>query len=413
MKKITDNNIFWMVVSLLASLTLWIFVSSNENDTISKQFNGVTVELLGESILQESKGLTVSDLSTNTVSVTISGPRRILSTLSSDSLKATVDVSKLSQSAYATMQYSISFPNGIDTSSLTVSRKVPDSVNFTVSKIIEKEIPVKGIFNGFAKEGYSVESIQCSPSTIIVSGPEYIVNTISYISAEVTAEDITSTYVEEVGITLNSESGSRIEKDGLTFSSDIVTVTVPILAIKNVNLGVSIISGGGVDENNYNVSIEPQYITIKGDTQKIGSLNQLIIGSVDLSQVESSPYTKTFSITLDNDITNVSGETEAEFTIEFLGVETKTLNVTDFRIENCPEGYESKVENNKLTVKIRGTSENISQIKDSNVYIVLDMTEFTNQTGSVDVPAKVYVEGYENCGAVGSYSVQVTLKKVE
>ena len=411
-KKLTDSKIFWMLVSLVLSLVLWVFVSSTVNDTISKSFSGVPVELAGESILHESKGLTVSDLSSNTISFVITGPRRIVSSLSSDNLKATIDVSKLSQAAYASMQYSISFPSGIDTSALSVSRKVPDSINFLISKIVEKEIPVKVNFKGYAEEGYTVESAVSTPTTITVSGPEATVNSISSAAVELTAEGITSTHTEDVGFILVNDKGDEISKDGITCSTDIVTVTIPILEMKDVNLAVSIIPGGGAGENNINITVEPQTITVKGDSAEVNSLNQITLGTIDLSLVESSPFTKTFTINLDNALTNVSGETEATATVELLGLDTKKVEVKDIRLENIPDGYEVSLVTKSLSVKFRGTAEALELLQDAVVYASVDMTEFANQTGNVDVPVKIVAEGVDGCGAVGAYTISASLKKV-
>ena len=172
MRRIYNSKAFWIVISLFLSLMMWVYVTSQENDEIKQTFRGVRVELVGESVLKENKGMVVTDLSTSTVSVEITGPRRIVSALSAEKLSAQIDVSKLTTSSYASMQYSISYPNGTDTSNLTVNRKVPDTVNFTVSKLSTKTIPVRGSFDGSIAEGYTAEPVVFEPSEITISGPE-------------------------------------------------------------------------------------------------------------------------------------------------------------------------------------------------------------------------------------------------
>ena len=148
MKGIYKSKAFWMLSSLVLSFVLWIYVTSVESDEIRQTFRGVRVELVGESVLRNSRNLVVTDLSTNTVSIEVRGPRRVVSALAPEDLSAQVDVSKLTQSAYASMQYTVSYPTRMDTSALVVSRKVPDTVNFTVSRLNSKSIPVRGRFEG-------------------------------------------------------------------------------------------------------------------------------------------------------------------------------------------------------------------------------------------------------------------------
>ena len=88
MKKIYNSKAFWMIVSLLASLAIWVYVTSVETDESKTTFRGVKVELVGEDILRDSKNLVVTDMDTSTVTVEVVGPRRIIGSLSSDQLVA-------------------------------------------------------------------------------------------------------------------------------------------------------------------------------------------------------------------------------------------------------------------------------------------------------------------------------------
>ena len=45
---IFDSKIFWIVISLLSSLAIWIYVVSTENSVVTQIFRGVQVEIVGE-----------------------------------------------------------------------------------------------------------------------------------------------------------------------------------------------------------------------------------------------------------------------------------------------------------------------------------------------------------------------------
>ena len=101
-----------MVVSLLISITLWLYVSSVDKEVITQPFRGVKVELVGENLLKDSKNMVVTDMDTSTVTVVLEGPRRIIGSWDADSITAQIDVSKLSRAAYTSQQYVISYPDG-------------------------------------------------------------------------------------------------------------------------------------------------------------------------------------------------------------------------------------------------------------------------------------------------------------
>ena len=55
MRNLYNNRVFWMVISLLASLAIWVYITSVDSDEYKQTFRGVRVELVGEDVLRESK----------------------------------------------------------------------------------------------------------------------------------------------------------------------------------------------------------------------------------------------------------------------------------------------------------------------------------------------------------------------
>ena len=62
MKKLYNSRLFWMIVSLAASLTIWMYVTSAQNDVVRTTFKGVKVEFVGEEVLRSTKNLVITDL---------------------------------------------------------------------------------------------------------------------------------------------------------------------------------------------------------------------------------------------------------------------------------------------------------------------------------------------------------------
>ena len=413
MKKIYDNKIFWALLSLVISLGLWVYVTSQENEDYKQTFRGVRVELAGENLLRDTRNLVVTGLSTSTVTVEVTGPRRVVSALSSDDLSAQIDVSKLTQSAYASMQYTISYPNGTDSSNVQILRKVPDTINFTVSKLNSKTIPVRGMFEGSITDGYSRQPAVYEPAEIIVSGPDAYLKNISYAWVSFSAMDLSSTYSIETGYTLMNENGEPADTEEVTCSTDVIKATQPILEMKTLPLVVNPIYGSGANETNTKITITPATITLAGDSAILDAMNNIPIVSIDLTDFVST-YSDTYPVNFDNSLMNVDGTVEAEVKVEILGLETKNFTVKNIQCRGVPDGYEAEPLSKSINVKLRGTAEQIAAVNSDDLVAIADFTDTDLTTGSAMVNVRIQVDGALDVGAVsGPYTIAVDIRKTE
>ena len=411
MKKIYNSKAFWMIVSLLASLAIWVYVTSVETDESKTTFRGVKVELVGEDILRDSKNLVVTDMDTSTVTVEVVGPRRIVGSLSSDQLVAQVDVSKLSRAAYTSQQYTIVYPDGTDTSKLSESRRTPETINFMVSAQTSKSIQVRGSFDGSLAEGYTAEMPVFEPSTITITGSEAYLKDVEYAWVTFGKENVDSTYSVETGFTLMDANNEPCSTTGISFSTDVVTATLPLLTLKEVNLDVNIIEGAGATRANTKITIDPVSVTLAGDSALLAGMNKIILATIDLTDF-SSTFTETYTIPIDNELKNTTGITKATVTVEIVGLETKTFRVTNFSCINATEGYEADIITESKEITLRGTPEALAQIKDENIRAVADLTDYKESTGTYMPQVKVYVDGFTDVGAIGENTISIEIRKV-
>lgn len=411
LRRIFDSRVFWAVVSLLASFAIWIYVTSADASDFRQTFRNVRVELVGEDTLRASRNLVVTDLDVGSVTVVISGPRRIVNPMDSDDLIAQVDVSKLSTAAYTSLKYDIVYPSGVSERELTVERKSPEYVTFNVSPLTSKEVPVRGGFEGKPDDGYTAESPVFEPSTIMVTGPEAYLKDVD--RAWVTfGRDmvVSSTYSTDVGFTLQNASGEACSTEYLTCSQDTVKATLPIRAIKNVPLTVNLIYGSGANETNTIVNVTPTYLTLTGDSAILSGMNQIVLGTVDLTDF-STTFTEEYSIPLDNTLKNLTGLSTAEVTIEVVGLETRNFAVTNINCINMPDNSDIELITESLEVRIRGTAEQLSQIHSENITAVADLSDYRDSVGTYLTPVKIRVDGFTDVGAVGDYTISVEIRK--
>lgn len=410
MRKLYDSKVFWMIVSFLAALAMWVYFSSTDAEEITTIFRGVRVELAGEEQLRNSRNMVITDLDTNTVTVEVTGPRRIIGGMDSNDLVAQVDVSKLTQAAYTSQSYDIVFPDGTDKKNITVSKKSPDTVNFMVSQQSSRTIPVRGTFDAQPADGYTAEMPVFEPSTITITGPEVYINSVSYAWVTFGEDGITSTYSVDTGYTLMDANGNECSLTGISCSTDTIKATLPLLMVKEVALAVDTVEGAGATSANTVIRIEPSTITLAGDTSILAGMNKIVLGTIDLTDF-SDAYSNTYSIVLDNDIRNLTGITEARVTIEIVGLETREFQVTNLSTINDSDGYRSTIITETLTVTLRGTHEQLNAIKNENIRAVADLKDFKESSGTYMVPVKVFVAGYDDVGAIGDVTISVEIRK--
>ena len=411
LRKLYNSKIFWLIISLLASFAIWIYVTSGESTEIRQVFRNVRVELIGEDSLRRSREYVITDIDTNTVTVEVLGPRRIIGVMDSTDLVAQVDVSRLTQTGEMSMKYEIVYPSGTDTRNITEVTLRPESINFVVSKIASTSIPVRGGYEGELSEGFMAETPVFEPATITITGPEVYIKDVSY--AWVTfGKDVTanSTYSVETGFTLMNEDGQAVSTENLTVSTDTVTASLPILESKEITLGIDVIEGAGATQANTKISIEPASITLAGDSAILGGLNRIILDTVDLTDFTVSK-TEVYTIPINNDLTNVTGTKEATVTIEIVGLETKTYDVKNISYINAAEGSVVDILSESIEVTLRGTAEALEQVKGESIRAVADLADFKDSTGAYMPAVKIYVDGVTDVGAIGENTISVEIRK--
>ena len=413
-KKLYNSRAFWMIVSLICSVIMWVYVASVETEEFKQTFRGVRVQLVGETLLRDSKNLVITDMDTSTVTVEVVGPRRVVGSLDSDQIYAQIDVSKLSRAAYTSQQYSVIFPDGTETGSLSVTRKTPETINFMVSSQTTKSVQVRGSFDGSIAEGFIAESVVFDPATITLSGPEAYLRNVDYAWVSFGKENVDSTYEVETGYTLMTADNIPASTTGISFSTDVVTATLPLLTVKDVSLGVNLIEGGGATAENTKVTIEPETISLAGDSKLLAGINKINLASIDLTDFTTS-FSDTYVIPIDNELRNITGATEAKVTVEIVGLETKNVKVTNISCINVTEGYVADILTKSLNVTLRGNPESLAQIKDENIRAVADLADMNESVGTYMPRVRIYVDGYTDVGAIKSggtdYAVYIQIDK--
>lgn len=408
--KIIRSKTFYIVISCIASVILWMYVASYENTTQSVTLSGLEVKYIGGEDILKDRNLLVTDKDVQDVSLTLLVKRSLVSQLTKDTVHVSVDLRDIRNSGEFEKVYTITYDN-VDEEDVIVTRRVPEYMKVNIDRLdVNPEVVVKGVFDGTVADGYMREPIVYSPETISVSGPESVISRISYAKVVIDREDLTKTVSGVVEFTLVDKDGQIVESSEITTSVSEIRYTIPIVKVKDVGLTVNLLDGGGATVNDAVVRIDPPTVTISGDAELLSGINQLQLGTIDLASFAQST-TETFAIVLPNGASSLSGEKEATVTVSIKGLDTKRVVTTNISFINVSEGYRAKKITQYKEVLIRGPKEIIDLIDSSNIRIVGDLTDIGNAVGRYSVPTTVEILGYREAGVIGdSYNVVVSLE---
>lgn len=403
------SKVFLVVMSLLASLMLWFYVTTVEGEEIELTFNGIDVVFSGEENLRNTKGFVITDVSSNSVNVRLRGPRSVLSALDATKLSAVIDVSTATRIGTVEKTFVVSYPTNVDSSGISIVTRTPNTISYYIDREITKTVELRGQFGGSVAEGYIREEFVFDPLNVRISGPAAELDKVSYAVVAVDKEDLDKTISFDSTFKLVDSDGNTIDSPTIEFEIDSVNVTIPIKATKKVPLTVDIISGGGATDKNVTIACAPATITLSGDPDILEGVNSISVGTIDLSTFDPV-ITQKYPILIPNDTECITGETEVEVTVEVKGLTTAKKTITNIDYKNLPEGMKAEIVSKSLEVVIRGNEDSVKAVASNNIRAVADLAEITT-TGTIAVSVKVSIDGFTDVGAVGEYKVYITIER--
>lgn len=408
--KISDSKIFYVVISVLVSVALWLYVVNVENPTGEKTIHDIPITIQGEDVLQ-NRGLMITGMSMEKFNLNLTGKRNALVKLTEDNVSVSLDVSSVTAEGDWALKCKVTLPNTVTSGTVTISDKNDYNITVSIAKQMSKTIEIRGEFTGTVADGYQADTFIISPSTVTITGQEDHVNQVAYGLVSVAQDNLSSTFTGEMGFTPMSATGEKLENLNIRFSTDTVYVTLPIVKVMEVPLNVNIIEGGGATKDDVTVSIDPATIVVSGPQEVLEPLKEITLGEIDLSKI-LNVETFTFDIPLTSELTNESGVTQATVTVAVKGLPSKVLDADNIEIINVPKGYNATSITKSIQVWVRGPQEALDYISAYQIRVVADLKDTSVSVGQFRVPVKVYLDGGTGAGVVGGdYSIAVSITK--
>lgn len=405
------SKILPMLLSVAIAFGLWAYVITFVSSEREGTFSDIAVSYQGEALLEE-RGLMIVTEEKPTVTLTLYGNRRELNKLDNSNIAIIADLSKIGEPGIHNLRYNVYYPGDIPDNTFTVQSQYPGMVKIEVERRITKEIPVNVTYKGSVKKDYIAdkEKVELDNSNVIITGPASAVNQITQAIVQVDLQDKSESFMESYRFTLCDAAGEPVDAKMVETNIAEVGLTLYIKRVKEVELVVTVVDGGGATKATSDISIDPRTIKIAGNETALKDIDEINLGTINLGELTKDSE-KTFEIKLPDGLDNLSGKTTAKVTVKFPKLETVSFAITDFAELNVPEGMEVEFITEELTVNLRGPKELIRRITVKDVSATVDFTDA--ETGNATFKANIVIgKGFKGVGAMGNYTVSATLKKI-
>jgi len=402
-KKLT-GNIGLKLVSLVLAFLLWLFVVSIENPVMNLSFSSIPITIENGDVMEKQGHAFELNDSSRTVTVTVKAERSVLSELSRDNIKASVDMTNLDGNKVPIEVKSTRYSDRIQ--SISPSKEF---ANVIIEDLASAQFKIQVETSGNLPEGYAVGTASVQNNVVRVKGPESVVSSIAGAVVRVNVSGMTSEIHTVLPILLLDEDGHDVDTSALEVSLDQVSVSVDIWKTQEVPVYGSY---SGTAANGYEatgvVTAEPAVISVTGEGSTLSSFTSL---SLPAEVLDISNATGNVSIEVnvagylpkgiylespgDGGIVKLTAEVQETVPV-MLQVPYSNLAITGLP-DNMTIGNDLNA--SVVAVTVRGLSARVAALDGNTVTGVLDLSQVPlNETGSI---------------TPGSYAGEVTLSLPE
>lgn len=407
MKEKIFNNLSLKIVSAVFAVILWTVIVNIYDPNTSYTFSNITVQLVNTQSLTE-KNYTFEVVDGGKISVTVSGPKSVVTDLKTSDIAATADLSKVTAfTDYVDIQVQVvkdgQVLNNVEavprTSALKLSIENRDTNTYAVNVNT----------TGTPANGYAVASTTTSPTYIKVTGPTSLVEGVASVGVDVDVSGAKGTVNTQSDINMYDSDGNIIANEELEMSSETADVIVEMARTKTVPVVVKTSGTPSQDCVVTGTSLSQTSVVISGQQEALSKIDNITIPSSAVS-VDGLSEDKTYTFKLTDYVPSgvkIVSDSRLQVTIKISKASTKTVHISSdaIKIENVSSGYNAVIEGTGIDVIISGKGTILENISATDITCNVNAAGLSAGTHSVDVSVSVP----DGCSVLGSSSVKLTL----
>ena len=401
---VSRNKVLQVIASILVAVAIWVYVDVEKAPERTKTIRDIPVEFSGESTTLADKNLMLLSGYDTTVDLTIKGTKRELVKINKDNVRLVASTSSIDSVGVHTLRWDVVYPDGVQSSALSVDWASKYKVTVTVGELYTKEVPVNCVVTGTVADGYVTGETVLDPTTLVLRGQRDDLLNVAYAKLTVDISDATRSVIQTESVQLYDNDDNPVDNSNIRTNASLIQAKVPVLTTKEVSLAVELSGVPGSAGQSIKTTITPSSVRLIGEADVLENIDEIVLATLyieDLDIWQQNSYVVTAPdgtwLANSNEVATV------EITME--GIEEKTVTVDTFSYTNVPSGLYAEVQDT-LDVRLWGLSEELAELKADAITATVDLSSVT-ETGSCRVPVTVTVSGYRDVAVKGSYEVTV------
>lgn len=413
LKKWLYNKQFTIPLSIFLAFTLWLVIVVDQKPIIDRTFSDIPVNInLENTFASENKMSIIGDISEQRFTVTVRGPRYIVSSLTAEDISLYASAGEVDAPGSYDLQ--VSTANSMNVAEYEVLSITPPVLKTTFDYIDTKEFTIIASAEGaVAANGLIAESAVVSGTesdTVTITGPRTVINQIETVKALATVNKTLSESTSfDADIILYDAKGKEISTDNITLNTTKVKVTVPISKKKIIPVKVEFTNTPeGFSSSLVPVTIDHKSVTVIGTPATVDKTTEILLSGIDITTVSESNNKFDVSPKLPEGVRLLENIESFKVTVDTSEFASKTINVSEFKYKGIPSGLKATVPNTITNVKVYGPKNVINNLKAKDVYAEIVLTD--KAAGVYTIEVGINFKNKNNVWSVGKYTTTVTLK---
>lgn len=397
------KNLPTLITALVFAIAVWVLAVSQADPNETRIYpQSIAMEIVGL-----DPGLMIVNEIDEDVTLTLRAPTTILDELENERslINVTLDLSGLEAGVHTlTPQVTLGL------SPAEVVRMDPSSVFVKLESVISESFPVEVKTVGNTAIGYELSAPELSTDTVLVTGPQSLVDAVDMIAVEVDIEDVTEDINRE--LTLTAYDAEDNEINALSISPSTIQVNIPVIQRDNFkSVVVKIVTSGQIAAG-YKL------------TEIISSPLTVMIYSADANLVNSVPgYVETTPISLDgaNESLEIRATLNLPEGVTVVGSQNITVQIgiapveSSINFNNIPVQFEglgaglsATTSPDTVDVYLSGPLYLLEALDPATLVVAIDLTD--RGAGTYQLAPEVLLEDIElNVDAILPNTLEVTI----
>lgn len=390
MKEKIFKNLSLKILSVVFAAVLWTIIVNIYDPTTSYTFSNVSVQLINTESLTD-KNYSYEIVDGGKISVYVSGPKSVVTNIKASDIVATADLSKISAFAdYVDIHVSV-VRNGQTLNNVEAAPKT-SAVRLSIENRDTKTINVNTEVTGKPADGYALVKQTLNPTSIKVTGPSSIIDTIDHAGITFDVTGATDEVHGDADIHLYDEEENEIKDVSVDLSQSSVSYTAQVVRIKTVAVEAGY---SGTPKDGYTISsvtLNQNYVQVYGDENALNNLEKIVIPSNNIN-VDELDKDRIYKFSLENYIDkslHILKNSRVEVTVKVGTTTTKsiTLNTSDIRVSGLDTSMTYGFADKTYNIEIEGNTDLVSTIDTSKISVSADLSTYKS-SGTVDIKLSV------------------------